>query len=70
MEKQTALDMIDSRIRGLKGTITWHNVEVEAYKSPLVFARKYEPKPIDEAAINREIARMKAARKDVLKRAN
>ena len=72
MNKETALNMIDSRIRGIDGTIIWHDIVVAEFERSKTMAHhdNYEPYPIDRESLAREKARLEAARKDVMKRAN
>ena len=74
MEKQEALDMIGARIHGLAGAISIYNrnmaEEANNKARGKIFAGLGVIYPIDEPSIRREIARMEAARKDVMKRKN
>ncbi len=73
-QKEQYLAQIDSRIAGLNGTITHYEARV-AYREHVekigqLFSNDGVIYPVDYDAINREIKRLKAARKDVMKRPN
>ncbi len=72
--KEFDLAAIDGRIRGLKGTITHYEAAVASEAHIKKIGQKFTSRgvvyPIDYDAINAELARMEAARKDVMKRAN
>lgn len=70
MDKETALSMVDGRIRGLQSTIHTYNQraaeEAEIKAAKRKFASHGVLYPINEPVILRELARMEAARKDIL----
>ena len=69
--KEIALERIASRIRGLQATIDHYEARVAEEQDNIANGRKFFRAgviyPVDYDAINREIARMEAARKDVKK---
>ena len=67
MEKEIALKMIDSRLVGIAGTLSWHASDVAEYEHSKTMAHNlnYEPRIINEDALLQEKARLEAARADV-----
>ena len=67
MEKDIALALVDRRISGLNATVEVAKQAAEEYSK---FGGGYEPKPVNIVALDVELRRLEAARKNIKKRKN